>query len=169
MEGALTAAATIRDGRLDDLDALERLENAVFDTDRLSRRSLRRFLLAGTTAVAVADRGGALAGYAMVGFRAGSKLGRLFSLAVDPGAGRLGLGRALLGACEEAARTRGCAAVRLEVRADNAPAVALYRAAGYRQFGALPDYYEDGAAALRFERIVAGADGRDGPPGPTTL
>lgn len=150
----MDGAVTLRDGRPGDLDALERLENLVFDGDRLSRRSLRHFLRARSTAAPVAERDGALAGYAMVGFRAGSRLGRLFSLAVDPGHGRLGVGRALVRACEDRARARGCTAVRLEVRADNAGAVALYRAADYRQFGTLEDYYEDGGAALRFERAL---------------
>lgn len=156
MEGALARrpAVTLREGVAGDLDALERLERAAFDTDRLSRRSLRRFLRVGTTDVPVAERDGALVGYAMVGFRTGSALGRVFSLAVDPVQARSGVGRALLDACEARARARGCTAVRLEVRADNAAAVALYRAAGYRQFTTLADYYEDGAAALRFERAL---------------
>ncbi len=152
MEGPVA----IRDGAPRDLDALERLENAAFDTDRLSRRSLRRFFRVPTVAVPVAEVGGALAGYAMVGFRAGSRVARVFSLAVDPRAGRRGIGRALLGACEARARARACAEVRLEVRADNFNAVALYRAAGYDQFGTLADYYEDGAAALRFKRALTG-------------
>ena len=152
MEGAVT----IRDGEARDLDALERLENAAFDADRLSRRSLRRFLSVPTTATPVAVCSGALAGYAMVGFRATSRAARVFSLAVDPGRGRRGIGRALLEACEARARARGCVEVRLEVRADNAAAVALYRGAGYEQFATLDDYYEDGAAALRFRRALTG-------------
>ena len=45
-----------------------------------------------------------------------------------------------------------CVSLRLEVRKDNAPAIALYEARGYRPFGEYPDYYADGAAALRMEK-----------------
>lgn len=146
---------TVRRGRADDLDALERLEHAAFASDRLSRRSLRYFLKATTTDVPVAEHAGAVAGYAMVGFRAGSRLARIFSLAVDPVLGRRGIGRALIGRCEDHARERGSATVRLEVRADNDAAIRLYQLCGYRQFGTEPDYYEDGATALRFEKHLA--------------
>jgi ribosomal-protein-alanine acetyltransferase len=142
----------VRDGRPTDVDALVRLENAVFDSDQLSRRSIRYFLATPTTNVVVAEVEGSPIGYAMIGFRAKSALGRLFSLAVDPAHGRRGIGRALLIACEERARTRGCIAARLEVRADNAAAMRLYEKSGYRRFGSLPDYYQDGATALRFEK-----------------
>jgi ribosomal protein S18 acetylase RimI-like enzyme len=135
-----------------DLDALERLEQAVFATDRLSRRSLRRFLVRGHDALLVAECGGRIAGYALVLFRTGTALARLYSVAVDPALGRRGLGRALLAAAEDEASRRGCVFLRLEVRADNAAALALYAAAGYRQFGRYVGYYEDGMDALRFEK-----------------
>ncbi len=146
---------SVREGGASDLDALERLETAAFATDRLSRRSLRYFLRVGTSDVPVAERSGAIVGYAMIGFRAGSRLARIFSLAVDPGCARQGIGRALLEACEARARARGSTAVRLEVRADNRAAIRLYETAGYRGFETLDDYYEDGAAALRFDKPVA--------------
>ncbi len=151
----MTAAFAIRRGRAGDLDALERLENTTFDGDRLSRRSLGRFLSAPTTHVAVAEEPQGLAGYAMIGFRAGSSLGRVFSLAVDPAHARHGIGSALMAACEVAAEARGSTAVRLEVRSDNGAAIALYQARGYAAFGAIPDYYEDGTTALRFEKRLA--------------
>ena len=44
--------------------------------------------------------------------------------------------------------------MRLEVREDNAPAIALYQRLGYRQFGTYRDYYEDHGNALRFERRI---------------
>ena len=47
-----------------------------------------------------------------------------------------------------AARARGCASISLEVRPPNEPAVALYRAYGYREVGRRPDYYPDGEDAL---------------------
>ncbi|MEX5728265.1 ribosomal-protein-alanine N-acetyltransferase [Rhodovulum iodosum] len=71
----------------------------------------------------------------------------LLTLAVHPGARRAGLGRARLAAFEAGARARGAEDAFLEVAADNGPALALYRDAGYRQVGARPGYYvrPDGA------------------------
>ncbi len=68
-------------------------------------------------------------GYALIGFRASSNKGRLYSLARDP-QHRLGLGRPMLGACEEEARQRGAEILTLEVRADNARAIELYEQRG---------------------------------------
>jgi ribosomal-protein-alanine N-acetyltransferase len=56
---------------------------------------------------------------------------------------RLGVGRALMGAAEEAGRARGARLSTLEVRRSNAPALALYRALGYRQVGVRPNYYAE--------------------------
>ena len=154
MAGRLTTRAA----RAGDLDRLERLEQAVFPGDRLSRRSLRRYIGAPTTRLLVADGArGALSGYALIAFRQGSTLARLYSIAVDHAAAGTGLGRALLADAETAARTRGCRALRLEVRADNARAITLYARNGYVRFGEIDDYYEDGAAALRFEKTLVRA------------
>lgn len=69
----------------------------------------------------------------------------LLTLAVHPDAQRAGLGRARLAAFEAEARTRGAEKAFLEVAADNAPALALYRSAGYGQTGARRGYYTTAA------------------------
>ena len=84
--------------------------------------------------------------------RRGSDLGWLTSVAVSPEARGKGLGRLLVARAEHATRDAGRARIRLEVRADNEAARVLYERAGYERFGTVPDYYEDGAAALRFEK-----------------
>ena len=142
----------IRPARLGDLDAIAALEQSVFPGDRLSRRSLRAFLQSSRKPLLVAFCEGRLAGYALVVLRQGSKSARLYSIAVDPAFGRRGIGRALLRACEQYARQHGRQALRLEVRADNAAALALYQRLDYRRFGQHENYYDDGAAALRLEK-----------------
>ena len=47
--------------------------------------------------------------------------------------------------------------MRLEVRADNAAARKLYESTGYARIAVLPDYYEDGAAAWRYEKALGKA------------
>lgn len=152
--------------KLADIPALVALESRVFETDRISRRSFRRFIASGKDDVLVARANGALAGYALVSFRAGTALARLYSIAVAPEHAGHGVGRALVEADERAAMARDCLFLRLEVREDNIAAIALYRSAGYRQFARVEDYYEDHGPALRFEkRLVAQARlPRDTPP-----
>ncbi|MCP5036380.1 MAG: ribosomal protein S18-alanine N-acetyltransferase [Rhodobacteraceae bacterium] len=66
----------------------------------------------------------------------------LITLAVAPEARRKGLGRAMLVDYEHHARNRGATRGFLEVAADNAPALALYRAGGWRESGRRRGYYK---------------------------
>jgi len=135
-----------------DIDALVRLEHSVFATDRLSRRSLLRFLRSRSAEVLVAAEDGELAGTVIVLFRSHSVVARLYSIAVAPHVAGRGAGLMLVDAAEAAAMERGCRLMRLEVHQANHAAIALYRKSGYREFGRHRRYYEDGADALRFEK-----------------
>ncbi len=138
-----------------DLDALVDLEHRVFATDRLSRRSLRRFLKSRSAQVIVADEAGRLAGAAVVLFRPRSAVARLYSIATAPHMSGRGVGSLLLAAAEEAALARDCTSVRLEVHVTNHLAISRYRKSGYREFGRHKRYYDDGGDALRFEKRLA--------------
>ena len=149
------AEIRVRKAERADLDALTDLEQRVFATDRLSRRSLRRFLNSPTAEVIVAEDAGRLAGTAIVLFRPRSVVARLYSIAVAPPARRRGVGVALLAAAEATARARACTALRLEVHEKNAGAISRYRKAGYALFGRHAAYYADRGHALRFEKPLA--------------
>lgn len=135
-----------------DVDVLTDLEQRVFATDRLSRRSLRRFLKSQSAEVIVAEQGAQLAGTAIVLFRPRSVVARLYSIAVAPPMGGRGVAPMLLEAAEAAALARGCRTIRLEVHQTNHAAISRYRKSGYREFGRHRGYYEDGGDALRFEK-----------------
>jgi [ribosomal protein S18]-alanine N-acetyltransferase len=152
-----SAYLRIREAQSSDIDDLVRLEMKAFASDRLSRRRLRAHTRSPTAGLLVARRGGKIAGYALVLIRRGSHAARLHSLAVEPDAARQGIGSRLLAAAEAAALARGATNLRLEVRTDNAAAIRLYERAGYRMIGRRDGYYEDGAAALRYERDLGGA------------
>ena len=138
-----------------DLGALVALELRAFSGDRMSRAQYRRHLASAGAAVLVADAPGEeLLGSALVFFRRGSTLARLYSIATAPAARGRGIGAQLLAAAEGAARDRGCRALRLEVRVDNAAAIALYERAGYRRIGRYADYYQDGADAWRYDKSL---------------
>lgn len=148
-------AVELRDAALADLPDLLALE-ALFPGDRLSPRQMRRHLIARRHSFRVAVGADGPFGYSLVFLRAGSERARLYSIVVAPRARGLGLGRRLLDDAQEQARARGCRRLGLEVRADNASAIALYRAAGYAELAPRPGYYEDGMSALRFERRLDG-------------
>ena len=87
---------------------------------------------------------------------AGFALGRviageaeLLTLAVDPAQQRSGHGSALLAGFEQEAAQRGAASAYLDVSAQNAPALALYAQAGYREVARRAGYYHppDGSTA----------------------
>jgi ribosomal protein S18 acetylase RimI-like enzyme len=159
---APAADIRVRTASRADLDALTALEHRVFATDRLSRRSLRRFLTSPTAAVLVAQEAAGestdhepaakLAGTAIVLFRPRSVVARLYSIAVAPHMGGRGVAPKLIAAAEAAALSRSCIAMRLEVHVTNHAAISRYHKSGYREFARHRGYYEDGGDALRFEK-----------------
>jgi ribosomal protein S18 acetylase RimI-like enzyme len=81
----------------------------------------------------------------------------ILSLGVHPSARRRGLGMRLLRQLGQAAAARGARLVFLEVRVDNAPAIALYQQAGFETVGRRPRYYQPGgvdALVMRAEAVA---------------
>ncbi len=140
---------------LDDLDALVRLEQVCFDSDRISRRQFRYLLSKGNASVLVTERQGVLMGDAVLLYSRATSVARLYSLAVHPSARQQGLGRRLMQAAETEAWSHHRAYLRLEVRKDNPTAVRLYESLGYRRLGDRLDYYQDHMDAWRFEKSLA--------------
>lgn len=146
-----TAAVRVRRAELSDLDDLVALEDATFDSDRMSRAQYRRHLDSDSASVLVASANHRrFLGTAVVFYRKGSSVARLYSLASRPEARGKGVASALLATVEQAARQRGCRELRLEVRTDNATAIRLYERLGYHRLARLDRYYEDGADGWRY-------------------
>lgn len=143
----------VRDAVAADLPRLLALE-AMFAGDRLSPRQFRHHLVSPRARLRVIECAGRVSAYALVLLRQGSRIARLYSIAVDPALRGAGLGAALLEDALHQAAAAGRACLRLEVRQDNVAAIALYRRAGFVPFGEIPGYYEDGCTALRLERAV---------------
>ncbi|RUO60630.1 peptidase C39 family protein [Pseudidiomarina insulisalsae] len=136
------------------LDALERIEQASFTTDLISRRSFRRFIDQGLGDFKVLIADEQVVGYYIVLYRQATQLARLYSLAVDPAFRRRGYGRKLLDAAEHDADERHCLFMRLEVKIDNAAALALYHGAGYYDMEIRPEYYEDDSDAVVLQKLL---------------
>ena len=87
----------------------------------------------------VALEDGTVAGY--VGSQSVLGEADMMNLAVAPAYRRRGVARALLAALEQALDARQVGSLCLEVRAGNAPAIALYEKLGFRQVGRRKNYY----------------------------
>jgi [ribosomal protein S18]-alanine N-acetyltransferase len=92
----------------------------------------------------------------LVGYAGIARLGLLppheyevHTIGVDPDYQHQGIGRRLLGALLDFA---GRGVVYLEVRTDNAAAIALYRGAGFVEAGLRKRYYRSGADAYTMRR-----------------
>ena len=100
--------------------------------------NFRDALAAGYSA-RVGERDGRIVAYGVLMLAPGEA--QLLNLSVVPDARREGLGRALLAQFLDDARRLGAEQVFLEVRAGNAPAIALYERAGFTRVGRRSAYY----------------------------
>ncbi|MCC8362354.1 GNAT family N-acetyltransferase [Lysobacter sp. A6] len=134
---------TIRRATLDDLDAVapmfdayRRFYHQPGDVDR-ARDYLRERMQRNESVVLIAHRDGQPAGFTQLyPIFSSVRTVRTFllnDLFVAEGARRHGVARALLDAAADFARAEGAAGLMLETMADNAPARALYRAAGWHE------------------------------------
>ena len=96
----------------------------------------------------------------------GRDIGHVKDLAVHPHARGQGLGRTLLRRALETLAIDGAALVKLEVRATNDAALALYRSEGFEPLRRIPRYYADGedAFVMVLDLSEWGASGGDDAP-----
>ena len=102
----------------------------------------------------VSRQDGLVIGYVVVSVA--GDVAELQRIAVDPGHRRDGVATRLLGEVVRLARAEGAERLLLEVREDNAAALAFYRAAGFAELARRPRYYRDGATAVVLELPVRG-------------
>jgi len=98
------------------------------------------------------EDGTEVAGFAVASVVA--EVSELQRIAVDRPYRRTGLARALLHRVCEVAAEAGAERLLLEVRADNAGAIAFYEAELFREVGRRRRYYRDGATAVVLSRSV---------------
>jgi ribosomal protein S18 acetylase RimI-like enzyme len=149
------ASVSIRRAVSADVHSLVVIEEAAFRSDMVSARSFKRLIASKTADVLIAEEASHIKGYALVLYRAKASVGRIYSIAVDRGSLRMGIGSLLLQAAEQACAHRGILCVRLEVEEGNLAAISIYRRFGYRLIGRTEQYYESGAHALRFEKLLS--------------
>ena len=132
---------------LDDLPELVALDRDAFGDHAWTEAQLRSQLVRPDGVALVLHRdGGGLRG-ACLGWVAGG-VGELLRMAVHSDARRRGHGGRLLTGFLGHCTARGGDELWLELRADNAPALALYQAHGFTITGRRPRYYGDGTDAV---------------------
>lgn len=104
-----------------------------------SEKALADFLSFAYNGVLVAHLDGVFSGY--VTYTALPPELQIANIAVLSAYRGRGIASALLAALREKAIRLACTEITLEVRASNAPAIALYRAAGFEQVGTRRAYY----------------------------
>jgi ribosomal-protein-alanine acetyltransferase len=132
------APARVRPATRADLAAIAAIEQAAF-SDPWSPTSFRSLLDNPAVVFAVADDGGAVAGYSVAWFAADEA--ELANVAVSAPARGRGVGALLLDAVLAEAARRGARTVYLEVRESNAAARRLYATRHFAEVGRRKRYY----------------------------
>lgn len=146
---------TLRDVHWHDIGALASLEREVFPDDAWSEASWWAELAGRPRRDYVVDEDArGIVGYG--GLDHAGEVSDVMTLAVAPRGRGHGRGRALLDDLISRTRARGGLHVMLEVRADNAAALRLYRDAGFVLLRRRRGYYPDGADALVMRRTLQG-------------
>lgn len=141
----------------DDLDAIMLLERASFPTDAWSASLMAAELASEHGAYFVVEQAGRVIAYGGIRAVRGSADADVQTITVDAAARGTGRGRALLHRLLRAARERGAREMFLDVRADNAPAQALYVSEGFGEIGRRPRYYQpDDVDAIVMRLDLAG-------------
>ena len=148
----MSGAGAVRPIRPTDVQRLVDLERTVFGSSAWTEPMIREELDApgrwyigidgdevvpGTATPPATSR---LVAYAGLWFD--GDVAQVMTIGVAPGARRRGLGARLLAALVDRSRELGAAAVLLEVRVDNEPAVALYGRVGFTIIGRRKRYYQ---------------------------
>jgi ribosomal protein S18 acetylase RimI-like enzyme/predicted double-glycine peptidase len=144
----------IRPATEHDLDALVRLEQVAFDTDRFTRDQIDYLLTESRATTFVLEEGPSISGAACILWRKSHLTARLYNIAVDPSYQGRGLGVRLLKECELEAARRGCQKMVLEVREDNQGAIRFYEKHGYTILRTMPGYYDDGMTGLKMSKVL---------------
>jgi ribosomal-protein-alanine N-acetyltransferase len=130
----------------EDIDPLLMLAGDSVDAPQWTRRDYQQILLATPSGLLrrhglVALSGARLTGFAVASWLRHEAAAEVEGLMVERDRRRRGIGAALIGSCMAWAAGVGASAIRLEVRASNVAALALYRRLGFSTAGVRRAYY----------------------------
>lgn len=147
------ATITVREAAQADLLSVFRIEKRSFPQP-WPFSAFERFL--GTPGFLVACEDGRVIGYVVADSvpNHGHSIGHVKDIAVHPDHRGRGIGRRLLDRALSVLAGGTVGWVKLEVRAGNEPAIALYRTFGFEVRRQVPRYYNDGDTALVMTRSL---------------
>jgi ribosomal-protein-alanine N-acetyltransferase len=142
-----------------DVDAIAALEQENLGADAWSHGLVAEGVRGNlpTVVYLVAEDEGRVVGHAVASIVA--DIAELQRIAVTPSHRRGGLASRLLAEVVERARSGGADRLLLEVREDNASALAFYAARGFVEVDRRPRYYRDGSTAVVLRLAVGPACG----------
>jgi len=135
-----------------DLTALRKLEQESFEKDAWPLLDLIAVLTFPQVVRFKAIEDGVMVGFVAGDPRPAEGWGWIATIAVDPHYRRLGIGRALLHACES---KLGVTRSRLTVRISNEAALSMYAKDGYTTTDIWKAYYNDGEDGIVMEKELA--------------
>lgn len=155
----LSPPVDLRRATLHDVPSILDLERACFNTleETFNRRQVRYLIGDPRAIVTVAVQDDRVLGWAvgLVRQHRKTRSGRLYAVAVHPEAQGRRLGRSLVERTLTSLAELGIVRIYLEVRADNAPAIDLYRKLGFIDHRDLPNYYSMGNHGRRMKLALA--------------
>ena len=125
---------------ISDVPAVAELERKCF-SDPWSERSVAAELENPLSLWLVALLGRTVVGY--VGSQSAMEQADMMNIAVNPDYRRQGIAESLIERLVAELKDKQVSSLTLEVRASNAPAIALYRKLGFSQVGKRPNYYRN--------------------------
>jgi ribosomal-protein-alanine N-acetyltransferase len=151
-------APGVEPARPDDVAAIAALEEVALGRDAWSPSLVAQGVEGALPSVhyLVVRAAGEVAAYAVASVA--GEVAELQRIAVDPGRRRSGLATRLLADVCRRAAADGAERLLLEVREDNAGALAFYAAAGFVELDRRCRYYRDGAAAVVMQLALSGPD-----------
>lgn len=148
------AGPRIKQATVKDLDSLVTLETRGFKADNFSLEQFRYLLTGANSTILIITLDRQIVGEAILLWRKGLKVGRLYNIVIDPAYQGAGLGKKLLEACEKEAVRKKCKRLSLEVRTDNVRAIEFYKKYGYKITEKLPKYYSGVASGYRMVKTL---------------
>tara|TARA_B100000686_G_scaffold348216_2_gene438695 strand:+ start:465 stop:914 length:450 start_codon:yes stop_codon:yes gene_type:complete len=146
----------IRQAEGEDIQALQKIEEAGFSTDRISARQMR-FHVSNKNAVflvAAEEPEASIVGYALTFMRSHSGTARLYSIVISNDMQGRGLAKALMSETESLLRTKGIKVWSLEVDKNDQKTINIYMHYGFAPGSTLPEYYQDGRDALKMKKEI---------------
>lgn len=146
----------------EDFAELYAIEEICFEPQqRFARGYMRHIVESIDAATWIAEDDGRMAGFAIVDWvdDGGGTIAYIQTIEVAPEWRGRGVGDELMWRMERSAWVAGAQNIRLHVDAENAVAIRLYEARGFRHDGREEDYYARGRAALIYAKALG--DARD--------